>query len=559
MANFDKSGMTQAGINLMGKAVGGATIQFTKLVLGDGTMTGEILDLQGVVSPKQNVDVTRIERNDNQCTVGGELLTSSVKQGFFWRECGLYAMDPDLGEILYNYAYSTKPDFIAASDSGMMEEILVSMIATVGSNTNVDVTIDSSMVFATKREITAIDGKVNDICVNVKEFGAIGDGVTDDSLAIQNAINYAISNKASKVFFPSGDFLLENPLSIQGMYLEICGASNNIGGKTRLICKKDGIYLYGGSRYITISNLKIIKDTSTQMTGTAIKMMKMTDKDIHLLTVSNVQVMLFDTALTCGLSVENTKDGSFMWNCTFRDIRIDSCNAGILIKYLNGSPNFGILFERVYCNDCSLYIDAEGLHGVFNSCNIGIKNAHVISLSAASNCIFNQCNFECDAIVQNSTVDCVPIIGFSSRYLTFIGCTFISNVNGNVSFIRSFSDNNTLTIENCHYSKKDACGMIDFFDKNSKFPPFGLKLLNGCDTIPRLDPYSHQKSYTLDLDRNKLPTRNKNTPIIKDIKYLHCVVFSDELQKPIIFCGLDSQGEAIYKDFMGNVVENGTY
>ena len=153
MANFDRSGMTQAGINLMGKAVGGATIQFTKLVLGDGTMTGEILDLQGVVSPKQNVDVTRIERNDNQCTVGGELLTSSVKQGFFWRECGLYAMDPDVGEILYNYAYSTKPDYIAASDSGMMEEILVSMIATVGSNANVDITIDDSMVFATKKVV----------------------------------------------------------------------------------------------------------------------------------------------------------------------------------------------------------------------------------------------------------------------------------------------------------------------------------------------------------------------------------------------------------------------
>lgn len=91
MANFDKSGMTQAGINLMGKAIGGATIQFTKLVLGDGIMAGEILDLQGVVSPRQNVDVTRIERNDNQCTVGGELLTSSVKQGFFWRECGRHS------------------------------------------------------------------------------------------------------------------------------------------------------------------------------------------------------------------------------------------------------------------------------------------------------------------------------------------------------------------------------------------------------------------------------------------------------------------------------------
>lgn len=153
MANFDRSGMTQAGINLMGKAVGGATIQFTKLVLGDGIMTGEILDLQGVVSPKQNVDVTRIERNDNQCTVGGELLTSSAKQGFWWREVGLYAMDPDLGEILYNYGYSSKPDWIATSDSTTVEAIIVNMVAIVGTGTNVDVTVDDSIVFATKKQL----------------------------------------------------------------------------------------------------------------------------------------------------------------------------------------------------------------------------------------------------------------------------------------------------------------------------------------------------------------------------------------------------------------------
>lgn len=209
MANFDRSGMTQAGINLMGKAVGGATIQLTRLVLGDGTMTGEILDLQGVVSPKQNVDVTRIERNDNQCTVGGELLTSSVKQGFFWRECGLYAMDPEQGEILYNYAYSTKPDYIAAADSGIMEEILVSMVATVGSNTNVDVTIDTSMVMTTKKEFIPLKNKVDDLCISVKDYGVLGDG-TDETLKIQKVLDLG-----GHIVFPQGTYLFEQLMITQ--------------------------------------------------------------------------------------------------------------------------------------------------------------------------------------------------------------------------------------------------------------------------------------------------------------------------------------------------------
>ena len=197
MANFDRSGMTQAGINLMGKAVGGATIQFTRLVLGDGTITGEILDLKGVVSPKQNVDVTRIERNDNQCTVGGELLTSSVKQGFFWREAGLYAMDPDVGEILYNYAYSTKPDYIAASDSGMMEEILVSMVATVGSNTNVNVTIDDSIVFATKKYTDERLSNIVTIIPNVRPN-------KDNTYIIQDALDSLVDG--GKILIPPGRY-----------------------------------------------------------------------------------------------------------------------------------------------------------------------------------------------------------------------------------------------------------------------------------------------------------------------------------------------------------------
>jgi len=43
--------------------------------------------------------------------------------------------------------------------------------------------------------------------INVKDFGAKGDGVTDDSISIVSAIEQ--SEKGSTIFFPEGTYLLD--------------------------------------------------------------------------------------------------------------------------------------------------------------------------------------------------------------------------------------------------------------------------------------------------------------------------------------------------------------
>lgn len=50
--------------------------------------------------------------------------------------------------------------------------------------------------------------------VNVKDFGAVGDGVTDDTAAIQSACVEAISN--CKLVFPPGTYVITAPLELQG-------------------------------------------------------------------------------------------------------------------------------------------------------------------------------------------------------------------------------------------------------------------------------------------------------------------------------------------------------
>ena len=48
--------------------------------------------------------------------------------------------------------------------------------------------------------------------INVKDFGAIGDGVTDDTAAIQTALNYWVANHVDLVF-PSGTYRTSSTLT----------------------------------------------------------------------------------------------------------------------------------------------------------------------------------------------------------------------------------------------------------------------------------------------------------------------------------------------------------
>lgn len=64
-----------------------------------------------------------------------------------------------------------------------------------------------------------------DGCVSVKNFGAIGDGVTDDTIAIQNAINSLTTG--GTLFFQKGTYL-SNPLKIKSRIILLGDGFNSI-------------------------------------------------------------------------------------------------------------------------------------------------------------------------------------------------------------------------------------------------------------------------------------------------------------------------------------------
>ena len=61
--------------------------------------------------------------------------------------------------------------------------------------------------------------------LNVKWFGAVGDGVTDDTKAIQDTIDYAFTKRMGFVFIPQGKYLISNPIRIYKRTMRLEGVN----------------------------------------------------------------------------------------------------------------------------------------------------------------------------------------------------------------------------------------------------------------------------------------------------------------------------------------------
>ena len=76
--------------------------------------------------------------------------------------------------------------------------------------------------------------------VNVKDFGAVGDGVTDDTAAIQAAIKAAISSQL-QVFIPGGTYIVSDTLQVNNSFsltIQGCGERETLIGFNNSVVDK---------------------------------------------------------------------------------------------------------------------------------------------------------------------------------------------------------------------------------------------------------------------------------------------------------------------------------
>ena len=142
MSGFDVNAITDAGSLLIAKVMASrGNITFTRIVMGDGYMPSSQVPehMTAVVSPKATMDITKCEVTGNgAAVVGGRYDNSEQSQDFEWRELGLYAKDPDLGEILYSYGNTgNSAETIPAGGGATAIEKLIDVVTYVGNDVSV--------------------------------------------------------------------------------------------------------------------------------------------------------------------------------------------------------------------------------------------------------------------------------------------------------------------------------------------------------------------------------------------------------------------------------------
>lgn len=157
MAAFINNDITTAGLIVLAKGVAGQKINYTKIVLGDGYLEeGQTpRSLTGVVSPKATVDITKLKINgDGTVAVGGIFTNGDETEGFYYRELGLYAEDPDpeVGEVLYCYGNcGDLAEWIPPSGGATIVEKTIDIVTAIGTATNVTAYIPAD-AYATKED-----------------------------------------------------------------------------------------------------------------------------------------------------------------------------------------------------------------------------------------------------------------------------------------------------------------------------------------------------------------------------------------------------------------------
>ena len=175
MAEYSKLYITNNGQALMAKMIAGSgSIDFTK-ICSSATQYSEsqLQALTALSNIKQTTLVSKVTRtNEVAIKIEAALSNVDLKEGYYMRTLGLYAVDPDKGEILYAACIETSNNCYMPPYNGVtVSAAYIQLYTTVGNADSVSLEVNPG-AYATIGDIQELEAEIADL----KAFVGYTDG-----------------------------------------------------------------------------------------------------------------------------------------------------------------------------------------------------------------------------------------------------------------------------------------------------------------------------------------------------------------------------------------------
>lgn len=331
MSTFNNNALTMKGMVAIAALVAGGTLEFTRIVVGDGELKPEQVPaaMTELNNPLFNVEIHDVySDSESQATIKGVFSNDQVDTGFYYRELGLYAKDPATGaEILYCYGNAgADAEWITPAGESSIIEKEIHIVVLIGNATKVTANLNSG-IYALQDKVDADMALKADLDATAAEGGRVlakqmrfdieqilyvdaaaaegGDGTEGKPFKkIQAAVN---------AFYPGARVVT---IKIKaGTYAEAVNITNATGALFLLA--------RNGSGTVTV------KSINAQFTNIHISDITVTGGDSgNAVTIANVGNGTLDRVIVNGKS---TISGVAMYNarCFINSVTINNCDTAI--------------------------------------------------------------------------------------------------------------------------------------------------------------------------------------------------------------------------------------
>lgn len=263
MAKYKETVHTDKAFALIGKMVAGkiSELEFTKIKVSDKDYSKhtaeELKKLTALEQIKQETEVSeKTLAGDNAVNVHGIIYNTDLQNSYYLRTLGLYANDPDEGEILYSVTATEVGDYIPTPDGNNITTAIIDILteisdAEVNLSGNPSALVDVSML---NKKLDRGEGleKEFDSAVKIVTELKKKQNKEDSTLktvvkTIVGAINELFDNKLEKGGYTGTAQNLLTEISkiasksVLGRIIIGKGISVDSFGRTSIVSKNDGI------------------------------------------------------------------------------------------------------------------------------------------------------------------------------------------------------------------------------------------------------------------------------------------------------------------------------